>query len=69
MDPRLQDLLHWCPWHPGDPGPEIWRMINTLPEQNQHAAIKVITEANAKILDVKAGAFRELGNIMSGKAR
>jgi len=44
-------------------------MINTLPEQNQHAAIKVITEANAKILDVKAGAFRELGNIMSGKAR
>lgn len=43
-------------------------MIDTLPEQSQHAAIRVIMEANAKILDVKAGAFRELGNIAGAKA-
>jgi hypothetical protein len=35
LNQRLSPLFHWHPWPPGDPAPEIWRIIEQLDKRWQ----------------------------------
>ncbi|MFN0154630.1 MAG: hypothetical protein ACKVUT_09645 [Gaiella sp.] len=62
---QVNPLFRWRPWPPGDPAPEIWRIIDELDQrvqlqvvgailQTQIASAKVHAEGLQKIHDVIA---------------
>ena len=41
---ELSPLLQWQPWPPGDPGPEIWRLIFEPHRRVQVQAVNVVLQ-------------------------
>ena len=41
---ELSPLLQWQPWPPGDPGPEIWRLIFDLDRRAQLQAANIVLQ-------------------------
>jgi hypothetical protein len=43
-EPQLAPFLRWRPWPPGDPAPEIWRIIDELDHRIQVKVAGAILE-------------------------
>jgi hypothetical protein len=43
-EPDLSPLLRWRPWPPGDPAPEIWRIIFDLDQRVQIQVAEVVLD-------------------------
>jgi hypothetical protein len=39
---QLSPALQWFPWPPGDPAPEIWRIIFELDRRVQIQAVNIV---------------------------
>lgn len=63
---RLEEFLQFRPFPPGDPGPEIYRVISSLPQDRQHAVIAVLTEATGAIANIKGNAYGKIAGIIGG---
>jgi len=65
-----QDPLLYNPWiHHGDPGPEVYAVVQELPEQDQRAVGAVVSEAVGAIAGVKAAAYSKIAGIISGSTQ
>jgi hypothetical protein len=40
----LSPILQWRPWPPGDPGPEIWKIIFELDRRVQVQAVNIVLQ-------------------------
>lgn len=64
----LGEILNWRPViHHGDPGPEIYRILETLSEEKQRLAAGVISEAVGAIAIAKGTAYGQIGEIIGSQ--
>lgn len=63
------ELLRFRPINPGDPGPEIFHLLPSLPQEVQREVIAVVSDARAKIAQVTADAHKQLAQVIRGAAQ
>ena len=63
-DPRFQLYFHPI----FDPGPEVFEMMHTVPEERRLELLQVISEAQATLNTARAEAYKKIGDI-AGAAR
>lgn len=56
------------PWHGGDPGPEIWRIIQELEVEHQRQIVGVIIETEINKLEAQVNGLRQVGAVLKGVA-
>ncbi|HYK36641.1 hypothetical protein [Alloacidobacterium sp.] len=66
---RLEEFLRFNPINPGDPGPEIYRVVASLPQERQQAVVSVISEAVGAIANIKGAAYGKIAGIIGGKTQ
>lgn len=66
---RLEEFLQFRPFPPGDPGPEIYRIFTSLPQEKQMAVASVINEATGAIANIKGNAYGKIAGILGGKTQ
>jgi hypothetical protein len=64
---RLEEFLKFHPINPGDPGPEIYQVFSSLPQEKQLAVVSVISEAVGAIAGAKANAYGKIAGIIGGQ--
>ncbi len=65
----LNPLLWWRPWPPGDPGPEVFALMHSLPVEQQAQLLKVVSEAHAHINSARSNAYSKIAEVMDAAAR
>jgi hypothetical protein len=68
MSQQLQDLsplLHWRPWPPGDPAPEIWRIIFELDKRVQIQAAELVLDTQIAVLQAHVKGLTGLKKVLS----
>jgi hypothetical protein len=66
---NLEEFLRFRPINPGDPGPEIYQVVSSLPEERQQAVAAVISEAVGAIASIKGNAYGKIAGIIGGKTQ
>jgi hypothetical protein len=64
---NLEELFRFRPINPGDPGPEIYQTLVTLPEERQRAIFGVVNEAVGQIAAIKGNAYSKISGMISGR--
>jgi hypothetical protein len=64
---ELANILRWDPWHGGDPGPEIWQIIQELDKAHQVRAVNVLVDVRIASLQAQLHGYQQLKEIV-GKA-
>jgi hypothetical protein len=60
------DIFAYNPWlHHGDPGPEIYQVVSSLPAERQRQVAAVVSEAVGAIAAIKGGAYAKISGILS----
>jgi len=61
----MADLPGWLvynPWiHHGDPGPEIYQVIASLPPEQQGPIVSAISSARSELESVRAKGYAQIG--------
>jgi hypothetical protein len=60
----LEEFLRFRPFPPGDPGPEIYQVISSLPQEKQLAVAAVVSEAVGAIAGIKGSAYGKISGII-----
>lgn len=66
---HLEEFLRFRPINPGDPGPEIYQVVSSLPQERQQAVVAVISEAVGAIANIKGVAYGKIAGIIGGKTQ
>lgn len=66
---RLEEFLRFRPFPPGDPGPEIYQVIASLPQEKQLAVVSAINEATGAIAGIKGNAYGKIAGIIGGHTK
>jgi hypothetical protein len=60
-----EDIFRYWPIvHHGDPGPEIYQAVASLPQEKQAEVARVVSEAIGAIATVKGGAYTRIASII-----
>jgi hypothetical protein len=68
MSQQLQDLsplLQWRPWPPGDPAPEIWRIIFELDRKIQIEVVERVLDTQVAVLQAHVKGLQGLKQVLS----
>ena len=63
--PELSPSLQWWPWQPGDPGPEIWRIIHDLDRRVQVQVVDAVLNTHIAIARAHVEGLENIRNIIS----
>ena len=66
--PELSRALQWWPWPPGDPAPEIWRVIFELDRRVQVQVIDAVLNTQIAIAKAHVGGLEQIRKIVGGAA-
>ena len=64
--PELSRLLDWRPWPPGDPAPEIWRIIYELDRKVQIKVIDTVLQTQIAIGRAHLEGLENIRKIVAG---
>jgi hypothetical protein len=70
--PMAQELPWWLqfiPHHPGDPGPEIYRILSELPVERQFGVVQAINVARGELDAARAKGYAQIGVAVAAAAR
>ncbi|MFL5969807.1 MAG: hypothetical protein ACJ74L_09430 [Gaiellaceae bacterium] len=68
MSQQLQDLsplLQWRPWPPGDPAPEIWRIIFELDRRVQIQVVERVLDTQVAVLQAHVKGLQGLKQVLA----
>ena len=65
---ELASSLWFRPWPPGDPAPEIWRIIGELQVQQQREIAAVVLRAQIAMEEARIGGLKQVADLLA-KAR
>ncbi len=63
---ELAPILQWHPWPPGDPAPEIWRLIYELDRRVQVQVAQAVLEAQIGQLRAQVDGLTKVQKIITG---
>ena len=69
MSQQLQDLsplLHWRPWPPGDPAPEIWRIIFELDRRVQIQFVDTLLDTQIAVAQAQVRGLESMKKVLAG---
>jgi hypothetical protein len=69
QDEALNRLFWWNPHVIPDPGPEVFAILNELPQERQAEVVAAVNEARAQIESAKSAAYQKISQIFSSGAR
>lgn len=59
------DIFIYNPWiHHGDPGPEIYQTVASLPQDKQNQVAAVVSQAVGQIASIKGSAYSKIAGII-----
>jgi hypothetical protein len=65
---KQEDIFAYNPWlHHGDPGPEIYKVISSLPEERQRIIGSIVSEAVGQIAGIKGAAYSRIAGVIAGR--
>jgi hypothetical protein len=59
----------WNPIHIGDPGPEVYHMLTTLPPEQQLTIVQAIGEARVKLEATRSEGLALINEAVAASAR
>ena len=62
---ELPNALQFIPWPPGDPAPEIWRLIYELDRRVQVQAVKVVLDTQIAIAQAHVQGLQQIQKLVS----
>jgi hypothetical protein len=68
MSQDLSPLLHFRPWPPGDPGPEIWRIILELDRRVQIQAVEAVLDTQIAVAQAQVKGLQGMKKVLAGAA-
>jgi hypothetical protein len=66
LEPRLSSALQFFPWPPGDPAPEIWRLIFELDRRVQVQAVKVVLDTQIAVAQAHVQGLQQIQKVIAG---
>jgi hypothetical protein len=69
MAENLPWWLNFVPHHPGDPGPEVYRLLSELPVERQGPIVEAINTARGEMEAVKARGYAQIGAAVSAASQ
>ena len=64
--PQLARALHWGPWPPGDPGPEIWRLIFELDRRVQVQVVGAVLDTQIAMAKAHINGLEQVRKVIGG---
>ena len=58
---ELPPWLWFLPHHPGDPGPEVYKILAELPVEKQGPVVEAINNARGELESVRAKGYAKIG--------
>jgi len=65
-NPELSPLLHWRPWPPGDPAPEIWRIIFELDRRVQIQFVDTLLDTQIAVAQAQVRGLESMKKVLAG---
>jgi hypothetical protein len=62
----LSPVLQWHPWPPGDPAPEIWRIIFELDRRVQLQAVNIVLQTQINQVKAHLDGLTKIQKLVSG---
>jgi hypothetical protein len=62
---RLMESFWFDPFHGGDPGPEIWRLIRELDQRRQIEVAGVVIRTQIAVAEARVAGLKALGEVMT----
>ncbi len=62
---QLAPLFRWRPWPPGDPAPEIWRIIDELDHRVQVRVAAVVLETQIASAKAHVEGLQKIHTVIS----
>ena len=62
----LSPLLQWKPWPPGDPAPEIWRIIFELDRRVQLQVVEMVLDTQIAAAQAHVKGLQGLKKVLAG---
>ena len=66
---QLARALQWWPWPPGDPGPEIWRVILELDRRVQIQVVTTVLDTQISVAKAHVEGLQKIREIVAAGAR
>ena len=63
---ELSNALQFFPWPPGDPAPEIWRLIFELDRRVQVQAVKAVLDTQIAIAQAHVQGLQQIQKVITG---
>ena len=63
---ELPSALQFFPWPPGDPAPEIWRLIFELDRRVQVQAVKAVLDTQIAIAQAHVQGLQQIQKVITG---
>jgi hypothetical protein len=68
VEPSAQHLrFPFWPWPPGDPGPEIWEIIQELDAERRLQVARVLIETEIAVSEARVAGLKQLGEVMTSR--
>lgn len=67
--PQLAQALKWWPWPPGDPAPEIWRIILDLDRRIQVQVVDVVLETQIAVAKAHVEGLERIRDVVVSGAK
>ena len=64
--PELSGSLQWWPWPPGDPAPEIWRIIYELDRRVQVQVVDAVLNTNIAVARAQVEGLENIRKVIAG---
>jgi hypothetical protein len=64
--PELSPALQWWPWPPGDPAPEIWRIIFELDRRVQLQVVETVIDTQIAVAQAHVKGLQGLKKVFAG---
>lgn len=61
----LSPLLHFRPWPPGDPAPEIWRIIFELDRRIQIQVAELVLDTQIAVLQANVKGLQGMKKVLT----
>jgi hypothetical protein len=62
---HLASSLQWQPWPPGDPGPEIWRIIQEFDRRIQVQVVDAVLDTHIKMENARTAGLQKIRDILA----
>jgi hypothetical protein len=66
---RLSERLWWRPFPPGDPGPEIWRIIEELDSQRLIELVGVVLETQIAMSEAHLAGMQKIRDMVGSLSK